>query len=114
MARMNHCFAALALAIACAPAMAQNDWQSRKDRENAATSASSITNNGGRWDSNAEAARKEEARRRAAAAPAVMTHCDPGFCYDNKGGVYHKVGPGVMTGPNGRACHQAGATWNCN
>lgn len=25
-------------------------WQARKDRENAATSASSITNNGGRFD----------------------------------------------------------------
>lgn len=89
-------------------------WQDRKNKENAATSAGSITNSGGRWDAQAEAQRREEARRRAAAAPANITHCDPGFCYDNKGGVYHKAGPGFMTGPNGRTCHQTGTSWNCN
>lgn len=97
-----------------APVQQVEGWQERKDRENAATSARSIMNNGGRWDSNAEAARKEEARRRAAAAPPIITHCDPGFCYDNNGGVYHKSGPNFMTGPNGRTCHSVGTMWNCN
>lgn len=50
MKHLHHTLAALALAAAWIPATAQNDWQSRKDRENAATSASSITRNGGRWD----------------------------------------------------------------
>lgn len=47
-------------------------------------------------------------------SPSIITHCDPGFCYDNMGGVYHKAGPNFMTGPNGRACHRAGDMWNCN
>jgi len=93
----------------------KDDWQARKDRENARTSASSITNNKGRFDTKAEAERKEEARMRAAQQPpSIITHCDPGFCYDNKGGVYHKAGPDVMTGPNGRTCTRAGPSWNCN
>ena len=46
--------------------------------------------------------------------PTNITHCDPGFCYDNNGGVYHKAGPDVMTGPNGRTCHRTGSMWNCN
>lgn len=46
--------------------------------------------------------------------PSNITHCDTSFCYDNQGGVYHKAGPDVITGPNGRTCHRAGDTWNCN
>jgi hypothetical protein len=48
------------------------------------------------------------------ARPVTFTHCDPGFCYDNLGGVYHRVGPGSMTGPNGVACHWSGTSWTCN
>lgn len=88
-------------------------WQERKDQQNAATSAASITRNGSRFDANAEAQRREEARRRAAQQPPSITHCDPGFCYDDKGGVYHKAGPDFMTGPNGRTCSRAGNMWNC-
>ena len=46
--------------------------------------------------------------------PRNITHCDPGFCYDNQGGVYHKAGPDFMTGPNGRTCQRAGPAWNCD
>ena len=46
--------------------------------------------------------------------PAIFTNCNAGFCYDNKGGVYHRNGPNFMTGPNGRVCHRAGNMWNCN
>ncbi|WP_159914954.1 DUF4124 domain-containing protein [Pantoea sp. 18069] len=46
--------------------------------------------------------------------PANITHCAPGFCYDDQGGVYHQAGPDLMTGPNGRTCHRAGKRWNCN
>lgn len=46
--------------------------------------------------------------------PSVITHCNEAFCYDNQGGVYHKVGPNVMTGPNGRTCSGAGPQWTCN
>ncbi len=114
MKHLNHCLAALALATLCIPAAAQNDWQSRKDRENAATSASSITRNGGRFDSNAESARQQEAQRRAAQQPASsITHCDPGFCYDNKGGVYHKSGTEFLIAPNGKTCSRSGPSWVC-
>lgn len=45
--------------------------------------------------------------------PANITHCNAGLCYDNQGGVYNRSG-NFMTGPNGRTCHRAGTTWNCN
>lgn len=46
--------------------------------------------------------------------PTVFTHCNAGFCYDNLGGVYHRAGPGILTGPNGRTCRGTGTSWNCN
>lgn len=98
-----------------APA-ARNDWQSRKDRENARTSASSITRNGGHWDEAAEAQRREDARARARAnppRPTNITSCHGGFCTDNQGGTYHRHGD-FMTGPNGQACHRVGNMLNCN
>lgn len=97
-----------------------NDWQSRKDRENARTSASSITRNGGRWDEEAAARRREDARHRAQAnrphspPPTNFTNCAGGFCTDNQGGTYHRQGRDFMTGPNGQTCHRAGNMWNCN
>ncbi len=71
-----------------APSVPQvrDDWQSRKDQENAAASARSITKNGGRWDTRAEAERaqerRNEARRRDAEQPgaSIITHCNTGFC----------------------------------
>lgn len=45
---------------------------------------------------------------------ANITNCNSGFCYDDRGGVYHRSGTDFMTGPNGRTCHRAGAMWNCN
>lgn len=94
-----------------------NDWQSRKDRENARTSASSIARNGGRWDEAAAAQRREDARARARAnppRPTNITNCHGGFCTDNQGGTYHRSGRDFMTGPNGQACHRADNMWNCN
>ena len=43
-----------------------------------------------------------------------MSHCVPGFCYDGKGGVYHRNGPDHMTGPNGSSCNRSGSNWLCN
>lgn len=98
-----------------APGQPVNDWQSRKDRDNAATSARSISNDGGRWDRGAEAERKEAAKRKAEQIPAsTISHCDAGFCYDNKGGTYHKVGPDLMSGPNGKTCQKSANVWICN
>jgi len=61
--------------------------------------------------------REKEARRTAQEQqrpkPTVITHCDPGFCYDDTGGVYHKSGPDFMTGPSGKTCHRTGTFWNC-
>ena len=115
MARMNHCFAAMALAIACVPAMAQNDWQSRKDRENAATSAASITRNGGKWDAKAEADRREASRQRAEAQLlAGFTHCDREYCYGRGGVAFYRSAPDMLISPEGRACHRSGPGWVCN
>ena len=50
----------------------------------------------------------------AANPTANITNCNSGFCYDDRGGVYHRSGTDFMTGPNGRTCHRAGAMWNCN
>ena len=94
-----------------------NDWQSRQDRENARTSASSITRNGVRWDEAAEAQRREDAKARARAnppRPTSITNCHGGFCTDNQGGTYHRSGSDFMTGPSGQACHRTGNIWNCN
>lgn len=62
--------------------------------------------------------RHEKEARRAAQEQqrpklTVITHCDPGFCYDDTGGVYHKSGPDFMTGPGGKTCHRSGTFWNC-
>jgi hypothetical protein len=97
-----------------------NDWAQRKALENAATSAGSISNSGGKWDRAAEAERarerEEQARRREAQMPKPtgITNCSGGFCHDNQGGVYHRSGPNFMTGPNGQTCHRSGNFWNCN
>ncbi|CAN7452981.1 hypothetical protein LJR066_002852 [Acidovorax sp. LjRoot66] len=118
MQHLPHTLAALVLAAACIPATAQNDWQSRKDRENAATSAGSITRNGGRFDANAEAARAQERRNAARqleaqqSAPSMITHCNGGACYDNMGGVYHRQGDN-LTGPQGQVCTRQGPNWRC-
>ena len=95
-----------------------NDWESRKQQENAATSASSITNNGSRWDAGASARRGEARRQSTQTAPvhppSSMTTCSGGICQDNLGGSYHRAGRDFMTGPNGQVCHRAGNMWNCN
>ena len=96
------------------------DWATRNARRNAEVSASSIMNNGGKWDQAAERERDrlKQARRdrehRDAPPPSNFTHCDSGFCYDNTGDAYHRAGPDFMTGPNGRSCHRNGDMWNCN
>lgn len=97
-----------------------NDWAARKALENAATSASSITNDGGRWDQAAKThrpqERREETRRKSAAAPPPtgFTNCVPGFCYDNQGQIYNRVSQDFMTGPSGKTCHRTGSMWNCS
>ena len=59
-------------------------------------------------------ARRPIIDNRSVGRPANFTRCDAGVCYDNLGVVYHRQGPGFMTGPNGQACHKSGATWVCN
>ena len=60
-----------------------------------------------------EKAARQAAREQQKPKPTVITHCDPGFCYDDTGGVYHKNGPDFMTGPGGKTCHRSGTFWNC-
>lgn len=95
-----------------------NDWQKRKDLENAATAAGSISNNGSRWDRAAEAqreeARREDAKRRAAARTTFnITNCNGGFCYDDGGNVYTRSG-GFINRTDGRNCTVAGNLVQCN
>lgn len=103
-----------------------NSWSARNALRNAEVSANSITNNGGRWDKTTRARRTQEQREGShqeaisrpsqnhSPQPTNITNCGGGFCNDNQGGVYHRVSPDFMTGPNGQACHRAGAMWNCN
>ena len=112
---MRSTIAALALVALSIPAVAQNDWQSRKDRENAATSAASITRNGGRWDAKAEAERREASRQRAEAQMlAGFTHCDREFCYGRGGVVFSRSGPDALVSPEGRVCTRSGPGWVCH
>lgn len=100
---------------------AGNDWQSRKDRENAATSAGSITNNGGRWDANARAERaakyREELRKRGP-EPEPETEefkvkgCNASGCIDTRGGTY--TGGAIMRRNDGRQCSRSGNTIVCD
>ena len=112
---MRSTIAALALVALSIPAVAQNDWQSRKDRENAATSAASITRNGGKWDAKAEAERREASRQRAEAQMlAGFTHCDREFRYGRGGVVFSRSGPDALVSPEGRVCTRSGPGWVCH
>lgn len=93
-----------------------DDWQSRKNRENAATSAGSIANNGSRWDAKAEAERaaqrREEARRRQAAQKEFMLTCTGGMCTDEYGASYSGSGA-VLYRSDGRTCSVTGSIAFC-
>lgn len=99
-------------------------WQERKNRENAATSARSITKDRGRWDEKAEteraAIRREEARRAAAAAAAAeadsvstITTCNGASCTDTLGKTYTRNG-GFLNRSDGRVCTALGNQVKCN
>ncbi len=111
-----------------------NDWAARKALENSATSARSITNNGGKWDSNAEAerarARHEENLKRMAEEnqraqleaatrirPTAITNCFGYQCRDNMGGSYNRAtgDKNLMIGPEGQRCtwFEPSRQWQC-
>lgn len=112
MSKVKSLLAVVALTITSMTVLAQNDWQSRKDRENAATSAASVTRNGGRWDANAQAERREAARQNAVPLTG-LTSCDANFCYGTNGKTYSRNGPGTLISPEGRVCYQTGTGWVC-
>lgn len=108
------CLVLAAVTTAQAQTQRQETWQERKDRENAATSAASISRNGGRWDEKAEAERRALARQRAAAQPLTgFTHCDQAFCFGNDGQAYARNGDNLLIAPDGRTCNRSGSTWFC-
>jgi len=94
----------------------KDDWQARKDRENARTSASSITNNQGRWDAKAEAERaaqrREELRRRQATQKQFRLTCTAGMCTDEWGASYSGSGA-FLTRSDGRSCSVMGNIAYC-
>lgn len=98
------------------PVQQVEGWQERKDRENAATSAKSITRNGGRFDERAEAERREKAKKIAAAMPPPeegspnprLKKCVGDTCTNTNGVRYKKDygQPGNLRGPSGQNCRQ--------
>lgn len=103
------------------PQQTGNDWQLRKDRENAATSARSITSNGGRWDANAQAERaaknREEMRKRGPEPQPEpeefrVKGCNANGCIDTRGGTYK--GGAIMRRNDGRQCSRSGNTIVCD
>lgn len=58
------------------------------------------------------AARREQQRSRP--APTSMTHCAGGFCYDNQGSPYSRMGGGAMVSPSGKICQTVGSMVQCN
>lgn len=98
-----------------------NDWQARKDRENSRTSASSIMNNGGRWDANAQAERaakhrEELLKREPEPIPQpeefVVKGCNAKGCVDTRGGTY--TGGAFLRRNDGRQCSRAGNRIVCD
>lgn len=91
-----------------------NDWQMRKDLENAQTSAGSITNNGGRWDG-----RKQRRRvtpyedTEASHFPKEITRCSGQYCYDRDGQSYHSIGNGQIRSLDGTTCTLSGNQYVC-
>lgn len=93
-----------------------SDWQRRKDQQNAQTSSSSITNNGGRFDQSAEIqrarARQDAARREEERNPTIAS-CSGSVCFDTLGNTYHRTGPNSLMGANGKSCLGNGSFWTC-
>lgn len=50
--------------------------------------------------------------RQKAQAPAIITSCDAGGCWDNLGGRYNGSG-NTFVGPNGRICNRSGTMIEC-
>ncbi len=108
---MKNLMAAAILAAVSTTAMAQNDWQSRKDRENAATGASSITRNGGRWDERAE--RDRRYRPNTPRFSAHITSCTGGSCIDEFGNTYSQGGVSLIR-YDGLQCTRIGNLVECD
>lgn len=54
-------------------------------------------------------------QQRSRPAPTSMTHCAGGFCYDNQGSPYSKVGnSGTMISPTGKVCQTVGNMVQCH
>lgn len=103
----------VALATTTASTWAQSDWQQRKDRENAATSASSINRNGGRWDAAAQAENaRARAQRNGPRFSAHITSCGGGFCNDEYGNSYSVNGP-TLVRQDGASCSYSGNIVDC-
>lgn len=51
---------------------------------------------------------KPEPEKPKRKSPTIITDCNPDFCYDNKGGVYHRNGDGFLIKPGGGTCVIAG------
>lgn len=115
---------------------AAGGWAERKARENAATSAGSITNDGGRWDREAQEQRaremqernrlraEAEARAQAEAEahkrqnPTRLQSCLGDTCRDNQGGTYNRSASdrNLLIGNDGQRCRRSdpSQSWRCD
>ncbi len=109
-------------AQAAAPQPSGSDWQRRKDAANAATSAGSITKNGGGWDREAAAARVRQ-RRAQVEEPAPATeppppnrsirYCNDLICDDSDGNRYTRGSHGSYSSSDGRNCTVVAGSMRC-
>jgi len=109
-------------AQAVAPQPSGSDWQRRKDAENAATSARSITNSGGAWDRQAAAARAQQRRHQVEEPmPAAESqqanrrihHCTGDVCDDWSGNRYNRGDFGNYQSSDGRSCAMVADSMRC-
>ena len=75
---------------------------------------STLLPNGGSIDDRKKRSTQRRASPPPPPQPSVMTHCAGGFCNDNLGSQYHRIGGGMMVSPAGTVCRTVGSMVHCN
>ncbi|WP_368921288.1 hypothetical protein [Comamonas aquatica] len=75
---------------------------------------STLLPNGGSIDDRKKRSTQRRASPPPPPQPSVMTHCAGGFCNDNLGSQYHRIGGGMMVSPAGKVCRTEGSMVYCN
>lgn len=75
---------------------------------------STLLPNGGSIDDRKKRSTQRRASPPPPPQPSVMTHCAGGFCNDNLGSQYHRIGGGMMVSPAGTVCRTVGSMVHCD